>query len=70
VGTDPSGAGEYRDYEPGHSTPGLDPEKKALAASERRAEDRTCYREQVTPLEAQRLVFVDESGANIALTPL
>src|SRR5713101_5951445 len=44
--------------------------KKTLAASERREEDRASFRKQVKPLDAKRLVFVDESGSNIALTPL
>ncbi len=44
--------------------------KKSLAASERREEERASFREQVKPLDAKRLVFVDESGSNIALTPL
>jgi transposase len=41
-----------------------------LAASERREEERASFREQVKPLDANRLVFVDESGSNVALTPL
>jgi transposase len=41
-----------------------------LAASERREQERANFREQVKPLDARRLVFVDESGSNIALTPL
>src|SRR5229473_2663995 len=49
---------------------GVDAQKKTLAASERREEDRASFRKQVKPLDAKRLVFVDESGSNIALTPL
>ena len=70
MGADAGGAGQHRDHEPSHQAPGLDAEKKALAASERREDERASFREQVKPLDANRLVFVDESGSNIALTPL
>jgi transposase len=48
----------------------LDTKKKSLAASERNAQDRASWRKQVSPLPAKQLVFVDECGSNIALTPL
>jgi transposase len=70
MGADVWGAGQHRDHEPGDQARGLDAQKKTLAASERRQEDRASFREQVKPLDAKRLVFVDESGSNIALTPL
>jgi transposase len=70
MGADAWGAGQHRDYEPSHQAHRLDAKKKALAASERREEERASFREQVKPLDANRLVFVDESGSNIALTPL
>jgi transposase len=41
-----------------------------LAASERNEQDRAQWRKQVSPLPAKPLVFVDECGSNIALTPL
>jgi transposase len=44
--------------------------KKSLAASERNEEERVSWRQQMSRLEAKRLVFVDECGSNIALTPL
>lgn len=44
--------------------------KKSLAASERNEEERASWRKQVRELEASRLVFLDECGPNIALTPL
>ena len=70
MGADAWGAGQHRDHEPGNQARGLDAQKKTLAASERREEDRASFREQVKPLDAKRLVFVDESGSNVALTPL
>ncbi len=48
----------------------MDTKKKSLAASERNEQDRAHWRKQVSPLPAEQLVFVDESGSNIALTPL
>jgi transposase len=41
-----------------------------LAASERRQEERASWREQVKEQDAHAFVFVDESGSNLALTPL
>ncbi len=41
-----------------------------MAASERREEERARWREQMKELDAKRLIIVDESGSNIALTPL
>jgi transposase len=41
-----------------------------LAASERREEERIHWREQGSQLDASHLVFLDECGSNIALTPL
>jgi len=70
VGADAWGAGQHSNDEPGDQARGLDAQKKTLAASERREEERTSWREQVKPLDAKRLVFVDESGSNVALTPL
>ena len=62
--------GQHRNDEPGNQARGLDAQKKTLAASERREEERMSWRVQVKPLDAKRLVFVDESGSNVALTPL
>jgi len=44
-------------------------EKKTLAASERREEERASFREQMKEIDARRLVVVDECGSNIVLTP-
>ncbi len=52
----------------GHPAPGLDAEKKTLAASERNEEARSAWREASAQLDPQQLVFVDESGTNISLT--
>lgn len=41
-----------------------------MAASERKEEERVSWRQQVSGVEAKQLVFVDECGSNIALTPL
>ena len=54
----------------GHPPPGLDAEKKSLAASERDEEARIAWREAITQLDPAQFVFVDESGTNIALTRL
>jgi len=41
-----------------------------VGASERNEEERAAWRAEVSPLPASQLVFVDECGSNIALTPL
>jgi transposase len=41
-----------------------------VGASERNEEERAAWRAEVSQLEADHLVFVDECGSNIALTPL
>lgn len=41
-----------------------------MAASERQEEERANWREQLKGCNAKQLVVVDESGSNIALTPL
>ena len=44
--------------------------KKTLRASEQREADRAAWREQAKQLESTDLVFVDETGSHIAMTPL
>jgi transposase len=44
--------------------------KKTLRASEQKEEDRAAWREHAQTLDAEKLVFVDECGSNIALTRL
>lgn len=63
-------AGESLDDESCHQPLGLDTKKKSLAASERNEEERANWRKQVKEQDAKGLVFVDECGSNIALTPL
>jgi transposase len=62
--------GGSHDDESCHSARGLDAQKKTLGANERNEEERTAWRAEVSPLPAQQLVFVDECGSNIALTPI
>ena len=54
----------------GDPPPGLDAQKKTLAASERNEEARTAWRAAAAQLDPEQLVFVDESGTHIALTRL
>ncbi len=42
--------------------------KKTLHASEQKEEDRAAWKEQAQPLDAGKLVFLDECGSTIALT--
>jgi hypothetical protein len=44
--------------------------KNGSRASERNEEERTAWRAEVSPLPAHQLVFVDECGSHIALTPI
>jgi transposase len=46
----------------------MDAQKKTLAASERNEEARSAWRAAAAQLDPEQLVFVDESGTNIALT--
>src|SRR5260370_37963192 len=62
--------GGSHDDESCHSARGLDAKKKTVGASERNEEERAAWRAEVSPLPASQLVFVDECGSNIALTPL
>jgi transposase len=48
----------------------MDAQKKTLGASERNEEERAAWRAEVNELPARQLVFVDECGSNIALTPM
>jgi transposase len=58
------------DDKPRHQATGVDSKKKSMGATERNEEERATWREQVSKLESHHLVFVDECGTNIALTPL
>lgn len=63
------GEGQRSDHESSDQAAGLDAQKKTLAASERREEERVRFRNQVKEVDASQLIFLDESGSNIALTP-
>ena len=69
MGADTGRTGPPGDDEPGDQARGLDPEKKSLAASERREEERASFRQEMKERDANDLVFVAESGSNVALTP-
>jgi transposase len=47
----------------------LDLQKKTLGATERDEEARSAFRERLRSVDPKRLVFVDESSTNVALTP-
>lgn len=64
------GEGEYFHNEPCYRSFKVDTEKKTLAASERKEEERREWEEKAKHLDARKLVFLDESGSNIALTRL
>jgi len=70
VGADSRGHGQHGEDEPRDQAAGLDAQKKTLAASERREEERARFRQQMKDVDPKRLVVVDESGSHIALTPL
>jgi transposase len=53
-----------------HAPARLDAQKKTLAASERNEAERTVWREEATQRDAQRYVFVDETGTHPSLTRL
>lgn len=54
----------------GHAPPGLDAQKKTLAASERDEAARAAWRAAVAALDSAQFVFLDESSTHIALTRL
>lgn len=53
----------------GLAASGLDREKKRLIASEQDPEQRHHWWQSLTGIAPEQLVFVDESGANVTLTP-
>ena len=44
-------------------------QKKTLGATERDEEKRSAFRERLSGVDASRLLFVDETSTNVALTP-
>ena len=47
----------------------MDLQKKSLAAPEREEEARSAFQERLRGVDPKRLIFVDESSTNVALTP-
>src|SRR5215211_5351428 len=47
----------------------MDLQKKTLAATERDEQKRSAFRERLRGEDPERLIFVDESSTNVALTP-
>ena len=64
------GSGGHLDDEPRRAQAGVDLQAKTVAASERDEEARARWRERVAALDPSRLVFVDECGSNVGLSPL
>jgi transposase len=58
------------DHESSNQTAGLDAKKKSIGATERNEEERAAWRENASKFSTDDLVFIDECGSNIALTPL
>src|SRR5215212_828311 len=70
VGSQAGGEGFALRDESGHTPQaGVDLQKKTLAAIERDEEKRSAFRERLRGVDPKRLIFVDESSTNIALTP-
>jgi transposase len=56
--------------EPGHTREArVDLQKKTLAATERDEEKRSAFRQRLREVDPERIIFVDESSTNVALTP-
>lgn len=70
VGSRAGPQGEHSQHQPCHDPPELDAQKKTLVAREQDEAARAAWREQASQLASQDLVFVDETGTHIALTPL
>jgi transposase len=70
VGSVPWGARQHVQSKPLHCPSGLDAQKKTLGATERNEVARAAWRDLAEYLPAERLIFLDECGSSIALTPL
>jgi hypothetical protein len=57
-------------HQPRQAGHGLYTEKKTLTASEQNEEARTAWREKASEFDADDLIFLDETGSHIAMTPL
>lgn len=69
MGADPGAAGQSGRDEPGDRPLGLDLEKKSLVATEQDATEREQWRDAIAEYDPAQFVFVDESRANVTLTP-
>jgi DDE superfamily endonuclease len=62
--------GQSGQYHPRQAGPWLDSKKKTLRACEQNEATRAAWRKQASCLLSEDLVFVDETGSHIAMTPL
>jgi hypothetical protein len=70
LGTEDGSEGVCLGHEPGHTREArVELQKKTLGATERDEEKRSGFRERLKGVDASRLVFVDETSTNVALTP-
>jgi transposase len=70
VGSHPWPQGQSCQHHARQAGSGLDTKKKTLVASEQKEAERAAWREQAEHLRSADLVFVDETGSHIAMTPL
>lgn len=70
VGSHPRRHGQSGQHHACQAKPWLDAKKKTLRASEQKEAERAAWRTQAADLPSQDLVFVDETGSHIAMTPL
>ena len=69
VGRQSWGAGEHGHHEPDTGSAGVDLEKKTLVATERDEDARRQWWADMAERDAQQFVFLDETSANVTLTP-
>lgn len=69
MGRAAGGAGEPGRDGACHPPLGLDLEKKSLVATEQDADERARWRQAIREYDPAQFVFIDESSANITLTP-
>jgi hypothetical protein len=62
--------GQCEHHEPGAQAGELYAEKNTLGATERQEAARAAWREQMSGVDANQLVVVDETGSNLDLSPL
>jgi transposase len=70
VGSHPWRQGQSCQHHACQAGSGLNTKKKTLVASEQKEAERAAWREQAEHLRSADLVFVDETGSHIAMTPL